>query len=92
VQLVGGDRQAGAADERGLLPLGRLGVAAAGPAEQLLRLPLDEDPVQLVGLRAGRPALLQVGQLPDPLAAVGAGRRVLDEAVLRQLPVSKISL
>ena len=58
------------------------------PGEDAVSLSLDEDALQLIrrGACVGRPVLLQVGQPPGTLAGVLARRRLLDEAVLRELP------
>src|SRR5690606_15993605 len=87
-QLLGGQRHGGATDEAGVLPVLGLPRALAVPRQDPIRLALDEDALELVGGRAALgagPPLLQVGQLPRPLAAVHALLRLLDEAVPRQL-------
>ena len=61
--------------------------SAASQREDPIGLSLDEDALELVGSRAGvgRPVLFQVGEPPGTLAGVLARRRLLDEAVLREL-------
>ena len=62
-------------------------VAGREPAQDPISLALDEDALELLRRRARtrRPALLELGQPPGPLAGVLARRRLLHEAVLREL-------
>ena len=87
LQLVDSDREGRAADERRPSARPPVAVVCREPAEDPIGLSLDEDALELIGSRArvGRPALLQIGQAPRTLAGVLARRRLLDEAVLREL-------